>query len=169
MLIAGLSWWARHRKRCWWIRRRLADKPSRDRENSWYDSLSSDGRSWRAFHPGHHRGIHHRGIAVVATVTFLVTWHGAATRRLDLARAVTLRLAIGTDTVGAGGCSPRRHAPHSTGERLELKALFLPTTAGLARTVKGAQAGIDGACVGLGTEFVSRNIANGFDGYAAFG
>jgi hypothetical protein len=108
-------------------------KVPRETEETWCDSLSSNGRCWGALHPGHHRGIHHGGVAVVATVTFLVTWHGAAARRLDFARAVTLRLAIGVNTVGAGGRSPYIiHAPYSAGERLELKALFLPTTAGLA-------------------------------------
>jgi hypothetical protein len=91
------------------------------------DASSSNSRSRRALHPGHHGSV-----AIVATVTFLVTGHGAAARRLDFARAVALRLAIGINTVGAGGRSPRRHTPYSTGEGLELKALFLPTTAGLA-------------------------------------
>jgi hypothetical protein len=109
------------------VRRRLADSILENQGNVLCGCSSSDGRSRRAFHPGHHSSI-----AVVATVTFLVTGHGAAARRLDFARAVTLRLAIGINTVGAGGCSPRRHAPHRAGERLELKALFLPTTAWLA-------------------------------------
>jgi hypothetical protein len=109
------------------VRRRLADCTLRDKRKALCHPLSSNGRCRRAFHPGHHSGI-----TVVATVTFLVTGHGAATRRLDFARAVALRLTIGINAVGAGWCSPRRHAPHSAGERLELKALFLPTTAWLA-------------------------------------
>jgi len=140
---------------------------SKDVGNASCGFSSSDGRGWRAFHPSHHGSVHHGGVAVVATVTFLVTRHGAATWRLDFARAVTLRLAIAINTVGAGRRSPRRHAPHSAGERLELEALFLPTTAGLARTVKGTQAGIDSTRVGLGSEFMSRSVANSFNGYGA--
>jgi hypothetical protein len=64
-------------------------------------------------------------------VTLLVARQGAAIGRLHFARAVTLRLTVGVEAVGARGCLPGRHAPDGTSEGLELKTLFLPTTARL--------------------------------------
>jgi hypothetical protein len=61
---------------------------------------------------------------------------------------------------------PARQAPDHAGKALELKALALPLAAWRAGAVERAQAGVDGALVGLGPEFVAgRHELGGIEGF----
>lgn len=104
---------------------------------------------------------------MIATLA-LLTRHGTAARRLDLARAVALHLTVGINAVGASGRFPRVQSPSGAGERFELQAFLLPASAGLAGAVEGAQPGVDSACVGFGAEFVRGCVAGGFGCAADF-
>ena len=75
--------------------------------------------------------------------------------RFDVAGAITLHFAV---TIQAGAASrsfPHGHVPGRAGERLELETFLLPASARLASAVESTKSGVDGACVGFGTELVS--------------
>lgn len=99
--------------------------------------------------------------AVDADLVLLVVVFGARGRSLgvdDRRGSLLGRVDLRRDRNGLAR-PPGRHLPANAREALQPNRLLLPSPAGLARTIEGAEAGVDGALVRLRTELVRAGAA----------